>query len=252
MRTTQMTGWSSYAAPLWPFLGNRVPWIAVSEFAKRELSRLGVAGESVDVVPNPISLSAVVGLPRREKPAFTVGYFGSRRTVKGFRLLPEIARRLSKEGVILRVYSESDKTGNPAANDDIADRLLEFSPFVEFVGQQMDLRGEYSSCNVVLSPSLRESFGRVPVEALANGIPVVASDIPAFRVLADASRAVELFDLERPEEAAACIIQLRNDTDRYDAMAARGPPFASAFQPQTVADKIIEIYHRVLTGHALR
>jgi phosphatidylinositol alpha-mannosyltransferase len=249
-RTTELSGWSLKVGRLWPLLGNQAHWISVSDLAKRALEDIGIRGHTSRVIPNSISLNSIVGAPKRTREVFTAGYFGSRRTVKGFRLLPCIAEALATRGIRLRVYTDPGRTGNPAANDDITARL-EAMDNVELVGHQSDLRGEYASCDVVLAPSLRESFGRVPVEALANGVPVVASDIDAFRYLAAASGAVMLFDLNAPDSAAATIAALREAPDRLSTLGALGPPFAAQFHPHVVSSAVMAVYRQALKRHAI-
>jgi hypothetical protein len=47
-------------------------------------------------------------------------------------------------------------------------------PNVEIVGPLDDIREAYRRTRVVLAPSVYESFGRVPLEAAASGIPTIA------------------------------------------------------------------------------
>lgn len=55
------------------------------------------------------------------------------------------------------------------------------------------LRGLYSQADVVVHPSMAEGFGLVPLEALACGARVIASDIPAHReVLGPHARYVDV------------------------------------------------------------
>ena len=52
-----------------------------------------------------------------------------------------------------------------------------------------ELQMLYQTARIAVSPSLAEGFGLVPLEAMAAGVPVVASDIPSHReVLGDAAR----------------------------------------------------------------
>ena len=77
-----------------------------------------------------------------------------------------------------------------------------------------ELRDVYARAVAFVFPSLAEGFGLPLVEAMAAGCPVIASDIPVFREIADGS--VDFFDpysvddlaaimkrcLEKPAEAA--------------------------------------------------
>jgi phosphatidylinositol alpha-mannosyltransferase len=248
MRSLQPSGWMARSEVFWRFVPRSVQWIAVSPMAEECLLRLGAAtAGTITQIPNPIDLDDVVG--HRKRPAdgrLTVGYFGSRRSIKGYRLLPQVAAHLKGKGIRLRLYVKDDVSENPLANNATTAELRGLGDVVEFVGHQADLRGEYASCDVVLAPSLEESFGRVPLEAMANGVPVIASDIPAYRRFADAGAAMTLFKSGDAAAAAAAIIALADDAGMRGALAARGPSFADDYAPAAVASRVVDVYATAL------
>jgi glycosyltransferase involved in cell wall biosynthesis len=79
---------------------------------------------------------------------------------------------------------------------------------VSVTGQVTDdeLAAIYSGARALVFPSDDEGFGLPPVEALACGTPVVASDIPALReVLGDRATFVERDDIEGLLAAGAAV-----------------------------------------------
>ena len=67
------------------------------------------------------------------------------------------------------------------------------------------LRGLYSQCDVFVHPSAAEGFGLPPLEALACGARVIASDVPAHReVLGEQARYVDLAVDAIARELEAC------------------------------------------------
>jgi len=244
MRTTEVTGLSARLGTFWAMLGNRADWIAVSPLATACLKQMGISGRSVTEIPNPIDASEVVGPPVRQNGGvFTVGYFGSRRTVKGFRLLPLVVSELIDVPIRFRLFVTPDMTENAAANDDTVRGLLEAgSRRVEFVGHRTDLRGEYSSCDLVFCPSERESFGRIPIEAMANGVPVVAANIPAFVRLVGDSGAGKLYRRGDALNAAEAIVALMNDPEARSGMAIRARVYASSFSPESLSRDVEAVY----------
>src|SRR5205807_6098161 len=68
--------------------------------------------------------------------------------------------------------------------DDVFDELETMdSDRVRVLEHVSDVRKAYGQCAIVFCPSYQESFCRVAAEAMLNGLPVVASDIPALRDL---------------------------------------------------------------------
>lgn len=91
-------------------------------------------------------------------------------------------------------------------------------PNLEIVDQTPRIREVYTRTSILLVPSGYESWGRVAVEAMASGIPVVASPTPGLREsLGDAGLFVELDDLDGWTEA---VRRLRTDAGFYGERSA--------------------------------
>jgi glycosyltransferase-like protein len=80
-----------------------------------------------------------------------------------------------------------------------------------------ELERLYRACDVLAFPSVKEGFGLVALEALASGLPLVASDLPAFAgFLRDGDNAL-LAPVGDAEALARAIASVAAD----DALAAR-------------------------------
>ncbi len=107
-----------------------------------------------------------------------------------------------------------------------------------------DLRALYSSCRVFVYPSIYEGFGLPPLEAMACGAPVIASDIPIFQeTLADAAPLVNPNDVEA---IAASIVGMLADEDRRREFSRRGLEQVAKFSWEQTAQMTMEVYRRVL------
>lgn len=107
-----------------------------------------------------------------------------------------------------------------------------------------DLRGLYSLCGVFVYPSIYEGFGFPPLEAMACGAPVIASDIPIFReTLADAARLVDPYDVDA---IAASIIELLTDENRRVTLSRRGIEHTKQFSWERTAQMTLQSYRNVL------
>ena len=130
---------------------------------------------------------------------------------KGAGLFMAIARLAQRVAPHLRFLVVESRGTWPAALHDLKQAAADYSN-VTVLGHQRDMRNVYAVSRLVLMPSAwHESGGRVLVEALVNGIPVVASSHGGMgELLGDAGLLVDVprpyRDQPRqiaPEEAAA-------------------------------------------------
>jgi len=102
----------------------------------------------------------------------------------------------------------------------------------------------YRRARVFLYPSLHEGFGLPPLEAMARGLPVLASRVSAMpEVLGDAALLVDPFDVD---DIAHGIDRLLSDDSLCRELAERGRRRARAFTWQATARATVAVYHEVL------
>ena len=108
----------------------------------------------------------------------------------------------------------------------------------------------YRSCHVLVWPTLAESFGFPLVEALACGLPVVASDIPVNRELA--GDAALYFDALAPAELAAHVGEIVENAALRQSLEERGRRRAEAFSWKRHAEQLVEILESLARTSAAR
>jgi glycosyltransferase involved in cell wall biosynthesis len=112
---------------------------------------------------------------------------------------------------------------------------------VRFLGQEADLQQFYHALDIVLFNSDFDALPRVPVEAAAAGVPVVASLLKGG--LAEALRApdeIVLFDRHDENAMAAAVVDLLGDDERRLRMAATARERIAAFGNVTAHGRAIE------------
>lgn len=117
---------------------------------------------------------------------------------------------------------------------------------VTHVGRLSDeeLRVWYHKSAALVQPSLSEGFGLTGVEALAAGIPVIASDIPIFREIY--KDAFIPFDPIYSQSFVEAVKKLENMNT--DALIERGKRLAHAYSWSTMAQETLSLYKSVLKG----
>ncbi len=91
---------------------------------------------------------------------------------------------------------------------------------VRFVGFQKDVKKYYNESFCLISTSRWEGLPLVVLEAMAYGLPVIASNVEGNIDLIEDSRTGFLYDLDSPETAAESISYLMGDSERYKKISS--------------------------------
>jgi phosphatidylinositol alpha-mannosyltransferase len=107
----------------------------------------------------------------------------------------------------------------------------------------------HAAADVFASPAVgQESFGIVLVEAMAAGVPVVATDIPGYReVVRDGVDGL----LVPPNDATALASAIRrvlSEPALASALASAGRTRAETYSWDAVVPRLEAVYDRVLAG----
>ena len=244
VHTSDPSAWARRLAPVWRRLLPGIRWAAVSPISRDVLVDIGSCdADAVSIIPNPVDPRDVEASPGTPSDVPTVGFIGPATAHKGFDLLPEIARRLSDLALPWVVFV-------PAASAMAVVKSPEYRALREAVGGRIDLRpwvGDvrdvYAACDLLLCPSRKESFSRVAAEAMVNGLPIVASDLAAFRELLGDDEAGLLFPAEDVEDAARALRRLAADPSLRFRLGERGRMRARAFAPDAVMQRLAPLLH---------
>jgi glycosyltransferase involved in cell wall biosynthesis len=108
----------------------------------------------------------------------------------------------------------------------------------------VDLRALYSACAVSVYPSLYEGFGLPPLEAMACGAPVIASNIPS--VAETVGPAACLLDPFDAQSWASNIIELIGNDEARSSLKAAGFKRVGQFSWHLAATKTLAVYEEAL------
>lgn len=120
-----------------------------------------------------------------------------------------------------------------------ADQNVTYKGYVS----RSELKYAYSQASAFLFPSLYEGFGLPPLEAMACGTPVIASNVAAMpEVLGDAAEYVDPHDVN---SIATGIETLLTHADRRTQLVERGTEQARQYRWPLVADDLVDVFSEV-------
>lgn len=106
----------------------------------------------------------------------------------------------------------------------------------------------FRGAHLLVHPSLEESFGLVLLEAMAQGLPVLAgARSGAVPWVLDDGQAGVLADVQSSDQLAAAIIAVLGDTVRWSELSNKGYEHAwASFRREVVLDRLWDLYRGVL------
>jgi glycosyltransferase involved in cell wall biosynthesis len=212
--------------------------VANSPAARRMLEREGVAPASIAVIPNGVDLAAFA----RDKPASTVRRF---ITVANLRAEKNHETLLAAAAALQRVYSdvEFQIVGDGPRRQQLEqlahDRGLSR---VTFLGHREDVAALLAAADAFVLPSRSEAFPNGALEAMAAGLPVVASAVGGLLDLLEDGRTGLLVPPGDPEALAAA---LRSLIDAPERAAAIGRAARADVQQRYSFDRMVSSFEQL-------
>ena len=105
-----------------------------------------------------------------------------------------------------------------------------------------DLPLLYNAADVFCYPSLYEGFGLPVLEAMASGVPVIASNVTALPEVA--GDAAWLLDPQDVNALARALYEIARDETRKQILRARGLARAKQFSWARLAEQTVAVYER--------
>jgi phosphatidyl-myo-inositol alpha-mannosyltransferase len=224
--------------------------IAVSEAARTTLVE-HIGGDAV-VIPNGVATRRyrkAEPLPGWPGTGGSIGFLGrTDEPRKGLAVLLKAFETLGVQRPGLRLLI-AGPAGDP---EEVLNRVpAALRDRVVLLGQvsEEDKVRVLHSVDVFCSPNTGgESFGIVTAEAMAAGVPIVASDIEAFRQVLRGGEAGELFTTGDAAELALAAGRLLDDPARRAELSAAALAAVADYDWSVVAREVLNVYETVVLG----
>ena len=104
----------------------------------------------------------------------------------------------------------------------------------------------YASADIFVFPSALETFGLVVVEAMAAGLPVVASRVGGVRDTVQEGVTGYTFDVNDSAGMVEGVRQIAVSRERIAEMGRAARAFAETQSWDAMMDEVIDIYHELI------
>ncbi len=218
--------------------------IVVSETARQTV--IGEFPGEYRVIPNGIEIERYAAAREGERVRGRILFIGRPEPRKGLPALLEafqgLRRRLPEATLVLAGPTREELQAFASRERRTPDRSLDGVTALGRVAHDVKIK-ELAAAEVLCAPSNGgESFGIVLIEAMAAGLPVVASDIPGYRaVLAEGSAGV-LVPPESPPALESALFNVLEDPELRRDLTLSGIARAERYSWCRLIDQVMDAY----------
>jgi glycosyltransferase involved in cell wall biosynthesis len=218
--------------------------IAITDHTKNMAVARGAKPENVFVLYNPVDLSRFYPRPVPENDV-DVLYAGRFSPEKGVEVLLDALALLPGRLTVFLV-------GEGASRSALEEKARTSRHAIRFTGWIENRLLPETLCRAKLQiiPSLAEPQGRVVLDAMACGVPVIASRVGGIPEMAQDGVNGWLFPPGDAKALAERIQAALADADARKARAAAGLETAQRFSKENFENKLSEITRHILASHA--
>ena len=222
--------------------------VVLTERSAAALRADGVPADRLVVNPSGFDPALIAGalrdvFPRVPRPR--VGYVGRLAPQKRADRLVEAFGRMRRTGSLVLVGDGPDRA--------LVRRLVAASPARERVTEvgfvdHATVPSVLSSIDVLVLPSAYEEMGSVLTEAMAAGLPVVATDVGGIPEVVRHGETGLLVPPDDVDALAAALDRVVGDAALRERLAAGARARARGYSWPVLAGRVAEVYVRVLGG----
>jgi len=179
-----------------------------------------------------------------EAESLVVGTVGRLVPIKGHKYLVEAAPKILREVPNTKLVLVGNGYLRPQL-EELTYKLGVRNAFL-FLGWRPDIPKIMGMFDLFALPSLNEGMGKVLVEAMASGKPIVASNAGGIPDLVMDGDNGLLVPPKNSDQLAEAIIKLLKDDKRRMKMGNRGEAIAKRYSVQSMVIKIETLYEKLL------
>ncbi|MCX5884006.1 MAG: glycosyltransferase family 4 protein [Deltaproteobacteria bacterium] len=224
---------------------------------KRDHLRFRIAPERIfSVIHSGVDLAPfLTGLPQAEARSLlgipqgetVIGTVGRLTAVKGQEVLIRAACELLRRGE--RIFIVLLGEGELRRELEALTLQLGIADKVRFLGWRTDVAHVLAACDIFCLPSRNEGMGKALVEAMATGLPVVASDIGGMKDIVRPGENGFIVPIGDVQALAKAIARLCHDPEMRRRMGEAGRRMAPRYSSEEMIKMIDQLYGKLIDEH---
>lgn len=230
--------------------------VACASSQRQVLLGEGVSAEKIVHIPNGIPVEEMrraaadgptrqaLGLPEGAPVAVQVGLFRPEKNQLGALDAFQLVRERVPDAQLVFVGE-----GPKQAEAEARAAAIGAGEWAHFLGTRADVPGILACADLLFLPSISDAMPMVVLEAMALGLPTVASDVGDVRQVLD-ERAGLCVPVDRPDLLAAACVELIEDDERRRAMGAEALRMAAHFDAGTMVERYAALFEAAWAGTA--
>lgn len=169
---------------------------------------------------------------------------GSFQDKKNQKFILSIAQALLKNNSDFEIHLLGDGQNRLALEQESKEKNL--NQHIVFHGNVSDVEKHLHESHIYLHSAYYEPFGLVFLEAMAAGLPVVTLDGKGNRDIIEQGKNGYLFYEEDAELFAQTILELKNNSAKYQQISDYAKNYAKQFDMEQKVEEFVEFYREII------
>jgi glycosyltransferase involved in cell wall biosynthesis len=225
--------------------------IIISPIEKQQLSKFKIPDSKIEFIPNPIDdtffgkLKDINFKKKWDLKSRVILFVGRLDSIKGLDILIKSFKivRQRHDNISLLIVGK-DVNMLPKLEKLVIDLELDDVIFTGLLSKE-DLLKAYICADVFALPSSYEAFGLTLLEAMAQGVPVVATNVGGMPYVLEYGRDGILVPYGNTNQLAEKILFLLNNKDQYKKFVDRGIERAKEFKVDNITGQLESLYKKL-------